>query len=119
MLLKSIESSSGFSISATQTLSQKSLTPSLEHSDAVTRNCDAVSTHYDKGTEKLNDDKGKGKGIMKDDKGYGKGKGIVKDHKENGKGIVKGIKELDALEKRTDNVEAGLIKLRDIRLKQK
>ncbi|GKB32744.1 hypothetical protein Tco_0872145 [Tanacetum coccineum] len=45
MLLHSIESSSGFSESATSTSSEKLLTSSLDHIDVVTRNCDAVSTH--------------------------------------------------------------------------
>ncbi|GKB66044.1 retrovirus-related pol polyprotein from transposon TNT 1-94, partial [Tanacetum coccineum] len=40
-----VESSLGFSVLAAQTSLQKILTPSLGHPDAVTRNCDAVSTN--------------------------------------------------------------------------
>ncbi|GJX67340.1 hypothetical protein Tco_0303067 [Tanacetum coccineum] len=49
--------------------------------------------------------------------GYDKGKGkrIMKDTKQN----LIGIKELDDLEERINNVEAVLFKLRDIRLRQK
>ncbi|GJZ39786.1 hypothetical protein Tco_0586349 [Tanacetum coccineum] len=40
-----IESSLGFSESATSTSSSKIMTSSLEHFNVVTRNCDAVSTN--------------------------------------------------------------------------
>nr|GEV31580.1 hypothetical protein [Tanacetum cinerariifolium] len=56
----------------------------------------------DKGKKKLNDEKEKGKRIMK----YNKQK-------------LTEIKELDDLEERINNVEAVLFNLRDIRLKQK
>nr|GEU70093.1 hypothetical protein [Tanacetum cinerariifolium] len=52
-------------------------------------------------------------GMLNDDKG--KEKRIMKDKKQK----LTGIKELDDLQERIDNVEAVLFKLRDIRLKQK